>query len=123
MTYAIQLFHEDNIVNVCHTGVIDKIEMNTGKNDSFFQLTYHSWNKILLDLTDAEFQLLATDVALTFKDLNHKHPTGVFLAVVKPAKIDFDYCQYAKTIAIAWSNFQIEVFTDKGSALEWLRKQ
>ena len=123
MTYEIQLFHKDDIVNVCHTGVIDKFEMNNGKNDSFFQLTSHSWNKILLDLTDAEFQLLLTDVALTFKDLNHKHPAGVFLAVVQPEKMDFDYCQFAKTIAVDWSNFQVEVFIDKGSALEWLRKQ
>ena len=123
MALEIQLLHENNTVNIIHTGKLDKDEMNTGKDDSLSKLLFYNWNKILLDLSDAELQLQGIDIALVFKKLNHSHPTGVFLAAVQPAKTDFDYCQFAKTISVECSNYTIEVFIDRTSALEWLVKQ
>ena len=123
MAYEIELFHKDEIVHICHTGDVDNFEMAAGKNATALLLSNFKRHKILLDLNEANLKVQATDVAQTFKNMDAIYPHGTCMAVVQPAVMDFDYCRFAKSIASTWSKTRVEIFTESGDALNWLKAQ
>jgi hypothetical protein len=123
MAYQIQLIDDHQIVKVCHKGIVDQSEMNIGKGIAFQHLIQIGWNKILLDLIDADFQILTTDVAVLFKDIKNIFPFDAFIAVLPPQKMDFDYCNYAKSVANEWTNTKVEIFVQEDLAIKWLSEQ
>ena len=120
MTSQYRLIHDRQIVKVTHEGIVDRDEMNLGKEAAFQSLILNGWNRILLDLGDADLQFDVTDVGSLFKNIGETFPDEAFLAVLQPRQRDFDYCQYAKSVAPGWSNVQVQVFSQEDLAIQWL---
>lgn len=123
VTSQYHLMHRQQIVKITHKGVVDSDEMNLGKEAAFQSLSLNGWYRILLDLEDADLQFDATDVGSLFKNIGETFPDDVFLAVVRPRQVGFDFCQYAKTVAPAWCNVTIQVFSQEDLATRWLAEQ
>ena len=123
MSYQIQLVTDHNMVRICHEGIVDASEMNICKESAIIHLKRFGWNRVLIDLTRADFQLRAMDIAVLFRDLDNKFSDGAFIAVLPPAKMVFDYVQYSKSIATEWSNTKIEIFNQGDLAIMWLAEQ
>jgi hypothetical protein len=123
MAYQNQLIHDHHIVKNIHKGIVDLSEMNTGKNTAFQFLRMFGWNRILLDLEDADLQVMTTDVAMLFKGLKNIFPDGAFIAVIQPQKMVFNYCKFAKSIANEWTNTKVEILFQEDLAIRWLTEQ
>lgn len=120
MAYKIQLINDHAIVKIRHQGIVDVSEMNTCKDLAIIHLKRLVWNKVLIDIKDAEFQVGTLDIAKLYKDLDNTFPDRAFIAILQPTKMDFDYGQYSKSIANEWSNAKVEIFNKENSALSWL---
>ena len=123
MAYQIQLINDHNIVRICHKDIVDASEMSNCKTTAIIHLKKLGWNRVLIDLTDAEFQVETVDIANLYKDLDSVFPEGASIAVLQPTKMAFDYGQYSKSIASAWSNTKVEVFVQENFAVRWLDEQ
>ena len=122
MAYKIQLINDHNIVRICHEGIVDASEMNICKETVIIHLKRLGWNRVLIDLTDAEFQLGTLDIAILYKGLDNLFSDGAFIAVLQPTKMAFDYGQYSKSIATEWSNTKVEIFIQEDLAIKWLQR-
>jgi len=120
MAFQIQLINDHAIVRICHEGIVDVSEMNTCKNTAIIHLKRLGWNKVLIDITDVEFQVGTLDIANLYKSLDNTFSDRALIAVLQPTKIDFDYGQYSKSIATEWSNSKVEIFNQENLALRWL---
>jgi len=123
MIHQFQFINEHHIVRAYQKGIVDVSEMNICKNMTIIHLKRLGWNRILLDLTDTEFQVGTLDVATLYKGLDKILSDGAFMAVLPPQKMDFDYCQYSKSIATEWSNTNVEIFAQEDLAIKWLTEQ
>ena len=123
MAYKIQLINDHNIVRVCHKGIVDSSEMNICKDTTILHLKQLGWNRVLIDLADAEFQLGTLDIAILYKGLDNLFSDGAFIAVLQPTKMVFDYGQYSKSIATEWSNTKVDIFDQEKLAVRWLTEQ
>ena len=123
MAYQIQLTNDHNIVRACHKGIVDVAEMNNCKNTAIIHLKKLGWNRVLIDITNAEFQVGTLDIANVYKDLDSMFPEGASIAILQPTKMTFDYGQYSKSIATAWSKTKIEIFVEENLAVRWLDEQ
>ena len=123
MAYQFQFIHDHNIVKVCHKGIVDRSEMNIGKNMAFQYLMQFGWDRILLDLMEADFKFNASDVVVLFKEIDGIFSDGAFIAVLQPQQMVFDYCQFAKSIANEWTNTKVEIFNQEDLAIGWLAEQ
>ena len=123
MAYQIQLINDNNIVRAYHKGIVDVSEMNNCKNTAIIHLKKLGWNRVLIDITDAEFQVGTLEIASVYKDLDNIFPEGASIAILQPTKMAFVYGRYSKSIATAWSNTKIEIFVQEDLAVKWLDKQ
>lgn len=123
MAYQIQLINDHHIVRVCYESIVNVSEMNISKDTAIIHLKRFGWNRVLINITDAEFQLGTLDIADLYRGVGNIFPDDAFLAVLQPTKMDFDYGQYSKAIAAEWSNTKIEVFVQEDLALRWLTEQ
>jgi hypothetical protein len=120
MAYQIRFINDRSIVKICHEGIVDVLEMNTCKNTAIIHLKRLGWNKVLIDITEAEFEVGTLDIADLFKGLENIFSNRAFIAVLQSTKLGFDYGQYSKSIAAEWSNTKLEVFNQENLALRWL---
>lgn len=123
MAYQIQLINDQKFVRICHKDIVDISEMNHCKNTAIIHLKKLGWNRVLIDITDAEFQVGTLDIANIYKDLDSIFSEGASIAVLQPTQMAFDYGQYSKTIATAWSNTKVEIFVQENLAVKWLDEQ
>ena len=119
MAYQIQLINDQKFVRICHKDIVDISEMNHCKNTAIIHLKKLGWNRVLIDITDAEFQVGTLDIANMYKDLDSIFSEGASIAVLQPTQMAFDYGQYSKTIATAWSNTKVEIFVQENLAVKW----
>lgn len=120
MSYQSSLIKDQRIVKISHSGLVNYHEMEFGKDMAFMYLSQLGWNKLLLNLRDADLQFDATEVATLFKNIGDTFPDDAFLAVVRPRQMAFDYCRYAQSTASAWANTKVEIFTQEDLATGWL---
>ena len=63
MAYQIKLINDHNLIRICHNDIVDVSEMNNCKTTAIIHLKKLGWNRVLIDLTDAEFQVETLNIA------------------------------------------------------------
>ena len=120
MAHQVQFLHGYDIVKVTHAFKMDFHDLSIGRECAAYSLSQTGWHRILLDISNAEFEVTSMDIARILIDMDEKLSKRVRLAIVQRRNIDFDYGGFAKDIEKPLRLTVVEEFNNEKEAIQWL---
>ena len=120
MPYQVHIIEEKEIVKVFHEDFLTHDDLCLIRCGAAFLSSLRGWDKVLLNLKNADVRMQAAEFATLFRKLDEDMPNGAFVAIVEPRECDFDYCRLAKSIVNSWTASKVDVFENEMPAISWL---
>ena len=118
MGYTVEFVEDAKYVQVVLLGEVTKEDHFNSTDDAVHAVSGNSCNRLLVDTTQAELKMSATEDYDFVSQLPSQYPIGMRIAVVVHPD-DFNYHKFIENVARN-RGLQLTVFRDKVMASNWL---